>query len=29
MHTPHLLSEALSWHERYERTGRMQPATFA
>jgi succinyl-CoA:acetate CoA-transferase len=29
MHTPHLLSEALSWHERYERTGRMQPAAFA
>lgn len=23
MHTPHLLSEALSWHERYEQTGRM------
>lgn len=23
MHTPHLLSEALSWHERYETTGEM------
>ncbi|MDO6441644.1 MULTISPECIES: acetyl-CoA hydrolase/transferase family protein [unclassified Marinobacter] len=23
MHTPHLLGEALSWHERYEETGRM------
>ncbi|MBM1143198.1 acetyl-CoA hydrolase/transferase family protein [Alloalcanivorax sp. C16-2] len=23
LHTPHLLSEALSWHERYEQTGRM------
>ena len=25
LHTPHLLDEALSWHERYERTGRMLP----
>jgi succinyl-CoA:acetate CoA-transferase len=25
MHTPHLLTEALSWHERYEATGRMLP----
>lgn len=24
MHTPHLLSEALSWHERYEQTGTMR-----
>lgn len=23
LHTPHLLSEALSWHERYEQTGKM------
>lgn len=23
MHTPHLLSEALSWHERFEETGQM------
>jgi succinyl-CoA:acetate CoA-transferase len=23
MHTPHLLDEALSWHSRYERDGRM------
>jgi succinyl-CoA:acetate CoA-transferase len=23
MHTPHLLDEALSWHSRYEREGRM------
>jgi len=23
MHTPHLLDEALSWHSRFERTGRM------
>jgi succinyl-CoA:acetate CoA-transferase len=26
LHTPHLLAEALSWHERYEATGRMLPA---
>ena len=26
MHTPHILDEALSWHSRYERTGRMLPA---
>lgn len=25
MHTPHLLGEALSWHARYEETGRMLP----
>ena len=25
-HTPHLLNESLSWHERYVRTGSMQPA---
>ena len=25
MHTPHILDEALSWHSRYERTGRMLP----
>jgi succinyl-CoA:acetate CoA-transferase len=25
MHTPHLLGEALSWHARYEQTGRMLP----
>lgn len=25
MHTPHMLDEALSWHSRYERTGRMAP----
>ncbi|MBY6064497.1 propionyl-CoA--succinate CoA transferase [Pseudidiomarina sediminum] len=25
MHTPHLLSEALSWHERFEQTGTMKP----
>lgn len=25
-HTPHLLSEALSWHERCRRTGTMRPA---
>ena len=25
MHTPHLLDEALSWHSRYEREGRMLP----
>ena len=24
MHTPHLLSEALSWHERFEQTGSMK-----
>jgi succinyl-CoA:acetate CoA-transferase len=24
-HTPHVLPEALSWHERYLRTGSMQP----
>ena len=24
-HTPHLLGEALSWHERYLREGTMQP----
>ncbi len=24
-HTPHLLGEALSWHERYEQTGSMRP----
>lgn len=24
MHTPHLLGEALSWHERYEKTGSMK-----
>ena len=24
-HTPHLLSEALSWHERFEKTGSMKP----
>jgi len=23
LHTPHLLDEALSWHARYERTGKM------
>jgi len=23
MHTPHLLEEALSWHQRYEETGQM------
>lgn len=23
VHTPHILSEALSWHERYEKTGHM------
>ncbi len=25
LHTPHLLDEALSWHQRYEREGRMLP----
>ena len=25
-HTPHLLSEALSWHNRYLRSGKMRPA---
>jgi succinyl-CoA:acetate CoA-transferase len=25
LHTPHLLREALSWHERFEQTGRMLP----
>jgi len=25
LHTPHLLDEALSWHSRYEREGRMLP----
>jgi len=25
LHTPHLLREALAWHERYELTGRMLP----
>jgi len=25
MHTPHLLGEALSWHQRYEETGHMKP----
>ena len=25
MHTPHILDEALSWHSRFERTGRMAP----
>ena len=25
LHTPHLLREALAWHERYEETGRMLP----
>ncbi|WP_269129468.1 acetyl-CoA hydrolase/transferase family protein [Ramlibacter alkalitolerans] len=25
LHTPHLLREALSWHERYEETGHMLP----
>ncbi|NLW06015.1 MAG: acetyl-CoA hydrolase/transferase family protein, partial [Pseudomonadaceae bacterium] len=25
MHTPHLLGEALSWHQRYEETGQMKP----
>lgn len=25
LHTPHLLDEALSWHSRYQRTGRMLP----
>lgn len=25
MHTPHLLGEALSWHQRYEETGDMRP----
>jgi succinyl-CoA:acetate CoA-transferase len=25
MHTPHILDEALSWHSRYEREGRMIP----
>src|ERR1035437_6747603 len=25
-HTPHLLNESLSWHERYVRTGRMRPS---
>lgn len=24
-HTPHLLEEALSWHDRLRRTGSMQP----
>ena len=24
-HTPHLLKESLSWHDRYVRTGRMLP----
>ena len=24
-HTPHILSEALSWHERFEKTGSMKP----
>ena len=24
-HTPHLLGEALSWHERFVETGRMKP----
>ena len=26
LHTPHLLQEALSWHQRFEDTGRMLPA---
>ncbi len=26
LHTPHLLGEALSWHQRYEETGSMKPA---
>ena len=25
-HTPHLLNESLSWHDRYVRTGRMRPS---
>lgn len=25
MHTPHLLNEALSWHERFEQIGTMKP----
>lgn len=25
LHTPHLLGEALSWHQRYEETGQMKP----
>lgn len=25
-HTPHLLEEAFSWHQRYQQTGSMQPA---
>jgi succinyl-CoA:acetate CoA-transferase len=25
LHTPHLLAEALGWHERYEASGRMLP----
>ena len=25
-HTPHLLNESLSWHERYVRSGRMRPS---
>jgi succinyl-CoA:acetate CoA-transferase len=24
-HTPHLLKESLSWHERFVRSGRMRP----
>ena len=24
-HTPHILTEALSWHERFEKTGSMKP----
>ena len=27
-HTPHLLNEALSWHERYLRTGTMRAGDF-
>ena len=29
LHTPHLLGEALSWHENYERTGFMRPVLHA
>ncbi len=25
-HTPHILREALSWHERFLRTGSMRPS---
>lgn len=26
-HTPHLLGEALSWHQRFQETGDMRPAS--